>query len=126
MNAPILDPARLHALQQRLQQRARQLEAELAVAHERWREGVEGDHEDVTDLKDLATEKVQAEADAGEAERDLGELNAVRAALERIAAGRYGLCIDCGEPIAAARLDVVPEAPRCAACQQVAEQGPRR
>ncbi len=126
MNAPLLDPARLHALRQRLRDRARQLEAELEVAHERWREGIDAEPEDVTDLKDLAGGKVRAETEAGEAERDLAELHAVRAALDRIEAGRYGGCVDCGEPIAAARLDALPEAARCAACQQAAEQGPRR
>jgi RNA polymerase-binding transcription factor len=46
--------------------------------------------------------------------RQLGE---VTRALEDINAGRYGLCRDCGEPIAKARLKVMPFATRCVSCQ---------
>jgi DnaK suppressor protein len=38
-------------------------------------------------------------------------------ALEDINAGRYGICRECGEPIAKARLKVMPFATRCVACQ---------
>jgi RNA polymerase-binding transcription factor DksA len=34
-----------------------------------------------------------------------------------VANGTYGECIECGEPIPAARLEVNPTARRCAACQ---------
>lgn len=53
--------------------------------------------------------------------RDLREAQALRAvnlALERIRAGTYGICVDCGEEIPVARLRVEPEAERCVACQQ--------
>ncbi len=43
-------------------------------------------------------------------------IRAVQAALERIAAGTYGICGACGEPIAPARLRAVPEATRCVNC----------
>jgi DnaK suppressor protein len=38
-----------------------------------------------------------------------------------LAQGRYGLCIDCGCEIPAARLEAVPEAVRCVACQRLFE-----
>ena len=38
-------------------------------------------------------------------------------ALEDIKAGRYGICRECGEAIAKARLKVMPFATRCVACQ---------
>lgn len=50
------------------------------------------------------------------------ELGAVQAALDRIAAGEYGLCTDCGAPIGSARLEVVPEAAHCIGCQEAAER----
>jgi DnaK suppressor protein len=53
--------------------------------------------------------------------RESAELNQVQAALDRIAAGRYGVCIDCGTEIPAARLHATPEAERCIACQQITE-----
>jgi len=52
-----------------------------------------------------------------EVERDRGELAAVQAALQRIVDGRFGSCIECGEPIPLARLSAQPEAARCIACQ---------
>jgi DnaK suppressor protein len=36
-------------------------------------------------------------------------------------AGTYGLCIDCGTHIPAARLQVAPEAARCIPCQEKVE-----
>ena len=54
-------------------------------------------------------------------ERDNAELRGVNAALERIEAGTYGLCLDCGLEIPAARLHAAPEALRCIACQEKAE-----
>ncbi len=53
--------------------------------------------------------------------RESAELNQVQAALDRIAAGSYGVCIDCGTDIPAARLYATPEAERCIACQQITE-----
>lgn len=50
------------------------------------------------------------------------ELSAVQAALERIDDGDYGVCIDCDEPIAPARLEVEPWAERCIECQTRHEQ----
>ncbi|MEN9436652.1 MAG: hypothetical protein RIR09_1307 [Pseudomonadota bacterium] len=55
-------------------------------------------------------------------ERETAELGAIDAALARITAGTYGACTDCTRPIALARLDATPEAPRCIDCQQKAEQ----
>jgi len=45
------------------------------------------------------------------------QLAQVNRALDDIDAGRYGICRDCGEPIAKARLKVMPFATRCVACQ---------
>lgn len=54
-------------------------------------------------------------------EHETAELAAIDAALARIEAGNYGLCIDCGVDIPAARLHVAPEAPRCIVCQEKVE-----
>lgn len=40
-------------------------------------------------------------------------LNAVRAALQRIDSGEYGICVDCGREIGAKRLEAVPWTPYC-------------
>jgi len=43
-------------------------------------------------------------------------------ALERIAAGTYGVCESCGEPIGKARLQAFPRATLCVACKQREER----
>ena len=43
-------------------------------------------------------------------------------ALQRIEDGTYGVCLDCGEIIAIARLDAVPYVPYCTDCQHHREQ----
>lgn len=53
-----------------------------------------------------------------DAERATAMLKRVEDALARIAAGTYGRCIDCEEPIEERRLRAVPEAERCAADQE--------
>ncbi|MFA1544834.1 TraR/DksA family transcriptional regulator [Actinomadura chokoriensis] len=42
---------------------------------------------------------------------------AVAAALERIGAGTYGRCVDCGEAVPDGRLEARPDAARCITCQ---------
>ncbi|HEX5805403.1 MAG TPA: TraR/DksA family transcriptional regulator [Macromonas sp.] len=54
-------------------------------------------------------------------ERETAELSAIDAALERIAAGSYGQCSDCGVDIPTARLHANPTALRCLACQDKQE-----
>ena len=44
-------------------------------------------------------------------------------ALARHDDGVYGRCVDCGERIAAKRLDALPTALRCVGCQSAAERG---
>lgn len=57
----------------------------------------------------------QAMARAQQGRRDT-EARRLRAALARIAAGEYGDCEDCGEPIAQGRLRFDPAATRCISC----------
>jgi DnaK suppressor protein len=45
----------------------------------------------------------------------------IRAALDRIDRGTYGICDECGEEIPRERLVVVPAAIRCAPCQSERE-----
>jgi DnaK suppressor protein len=47
---------------------------------------------------------------------------ALEEALDRVDKGTYGICIDCGEKISEKRLAAMPEALRCARCQEEAER----
>jgi DnaK suppressor protein len=55
-------------------------------------------------------------------EHETAELGDIEAALERIEAGTYGQCTDCGVIIPPARLSAYPTAKRCVDCQTLAEQ----
>jgi DnaK suppressor protein len=55
------------------------------------------------------------------ADHRVRQLADVTRALEDINAGRYGICRECGEAIAKARLKAMPFATRCVACQTRSE-----
>jgi len=46
----------------------------------------------------------------------------LRNALDHLREGDYGTCIECGEPIAAARLRALPEVETCVRCQDQIER----
>lgn len=46
------------------------------------------------------------------------ELRQPDLAVERLRAGAYGICEDCGKEISAARLKALPSAARCTRCQE--------
>jgi len=45
------------------------------------------------------------------------QLSETEAALARIDDGTYGVCGSCGQPISPERLEILPAAPLCVACQ---------
>lgn len=49
--------------------------------------------------------------------------NRLAEALERLQEGEYGVCQECGEPIAPARLRAMPEVTTCVRCQDRLERG---
>ena len=75
---------------------------------------------DPTDTTQLIGEREMASRDLS---RNASLVRDLRAALNRVADGTYGCCIDCDEPIAARRLAAVPWAARCIACQEEVESG---
>ena len=46
----------------------------------------------------------------------LNEYRGIKAALDRIEAGTYGVCVKCGEEISSERLDLLPHTPFCKEC----------
>ena len=55
-------------------------------------------------------------------DRESNLLRNVRAALHRIDEGMYGICLHCEEDISPKRLNAVPWAPYCIACQETADR----
>ena len=117
---PSTDP--LQAVARRLQERAEQLALEIAAAEAR----ADGGAREVSDRKDEAEASLRSVVDDAGIERDLAELRAIAGARERIEAGSYGRCTDCGEPIGLDRLLAQPTAARCTACQSGAERRERQ
>jgi DnaK suppressor protein len=56
-------------------------------------------------------------------ERQSNRLREVRAALRRIDAGTFGICVGCEETINPRRLAAVPWASSCIVCQEAADRG---
>lgn len=104
-------------------------------------------HEALDEIRDAAADvasdsqpqdhEVRSHADEAEAERlddvrfaeiaiDRTRLRDIEQAEQRMACGRYGICVDCGEAIPRERLLAQPIAIRCAACQAAAEIRSRR
>ena len=74
------------------------------------------------DTDDDAAAEAQRSMDIAQLSHTTTELAEIEAALARVAGGSYGDCVDCGEPIGYARLQVQPMAVRCAPCQGKREQ----
>jgi DnaK suppressor protein len=106
----------------------KRLEQDLRVAVGRLRQvggvaaleevlGTSGEHWSYADEVDgiLASER----REIGFATRELlvERVNRIVAAIERLDAGDYGVCVECGEAIAPARLRVMPEVTTCVRCQ---------
>jgi len=116
-----LPPALLPHLRQRLARREAELLDLLRQAN-----AVVAGTDDVTDFKTLAQEAARAAVDDAQSAHAVAGLREVFAARRRMDAGRYGLCVECGDPIDPRRLEALPASPLCADCQQVHEQAARR
>ena len=114
----MLSPELKTRLEQRIADRRKQLEAEvrdkLAAARE-----VVGTNaiDQLIETGDSAVADFLADLDLAEVERDVAELRDLDGARERLGAGTYGVCIECGSEIAPARLEAYPTALRCVGCQ---------
>jgi DnaK suppressor protein len=113
-----LSQRELRDLRRRLDLRERFLTAKIAEERNRINnEGLSQLEDDVGDQVDQAFVKTSVEMERGLIDRYTAELAEIAAARERLAGDVLGLCVDCGEPIGAARLDAQPTARRCADCQ---------
>jgi RNA polymerase-binding protein DksA len=113
-----LDPAQLAGFKGLLRRRLANRREEVLQAlertdHERYRE-LAGE---VRDTGDQSLADLLVDVNLAEVDRNVAEIRAVEAALERIAGGTYGECVDCGGEIELARLQVTPTSQRCTDCQ---------
>ncbi len=113
-----LSQRELHALLERLDRREQMLIRQIAEERNRIdNEGLSQLEADVGDQVDQAFVKTSVEMERGLIDRYTAELADIAAARERLSNDMLGLCVDCGEPIGAARLQAQPTAGRCADCQ---------
>jgi DnaK suppressor protein len=74
-------------------------------------------------MADTGTETVDRQIDYTLEETDGRLLTAIDAALARIDAGTYGICVNCGAQIAPERLEAMPWATLCIDCKRKEERG---
>ena len=70
------------------------------------------------DLADQATGNNEVHIQLKLKQTDAKILQAIEEALVRIEKGTYGVCRDCGEPIAEARLNAIPWTRVCISCKE--------
>ena len=92
------------------------------VSAARAAEATHGDTE-TPDLGDRAVDAFtrQVSYELTVSERDI--VRRIDHALDRIEAGTYGACLNCDKPIQAGRLQAVPWARHCIACQELHDRG---
>jgi RNA polymerase-binding protein DksA len=74
------------------------------------------------DQADTGTKTFEREQEISLANGILERINQVERALERVAAGNYGSCEKCGNPIPVERLAAFPAATLCIPCKQLEER----
>lgn len=108
----------------------RQMRAELLARLRAQRGGTIGRAEAAAEARQHQSDdwaQADAERDLSTAleERGSAELVAIDEALQRVADGSFGLCLDCGDRIDTARLHANPTALCCVPCQAKRERAER-
>ncbi len=94
--------------------------AALSEISEDARAPVTLDQQSVGRLSRMDAMQMQAMAQAAERQRNHA-IQKAEAAIHRLDEGEYGYCLECGEKIAATRLEIDPSAPLCIRCASGAE-----
>ena len=115
-----IDKKRLEGYQKKLQTHREELIKSIARTEE---EGRVADDDPTVDLGDKAANSYTKEFLFGQNNTDRNTLQMIEQALERIQKGAYGVCEVCESELQQKRLDAVPWARHCTACQEKQEQG---
>ena len=122
-STPLVDPQECRTVdtqdaRQQLEQMLREIDSASAILEDEGAgTGSELSHAD-QHPGDVAGEFTDADNQNALLENSAGQRAQVVEALARLDAGTYGICVDCGQQIPDARLEVRPEAARCIADQQ--------
>ena len=112
-----LSDSQLRELRTMLERRQEEVGAEIQRELDESENERYADLAGVGDLEDQALADLLVDQNLADIHHYVQEYRALDAALMRMARGEYGLCIDCGGPIAVDRLYVYPAALRCIDCQ---------
>jgi RNA polymerase-binding transcription factor DksA len=81
-----------------------------------------GDGNGFADEMDVIQANERREIEFATRELLVERVRRLGAAIERLNDGEYGICVECEEPIAPARLKVMPEVETCVRCQDRLER----
>lgn len=81
---------------------------------------------DVLDQGETSEIDIQEDIELALIQMKAETLNKINEALARLEEGRYGMCFECGEEIAEARLRALPFAVRCKDCEEAREIAAQR
>lgn len=115
-----MDKRKVKAYRDRLLARRESL---FSQVHEAELSSRERDAEATQDPADMAANAYTKELLISMSANDRRLLDLIDEALERVEAGEYGACVNCGEPVQEKRLDAVPWARYCLRCQDMQERG---
>lgn len=115
-----MEKKRLDTIKKQLEQRREDLRATMTKNAQ---DGREANEESAQDIADRATNSYTKEFLFTQSANDRNLLQMVEGALVRINEGTYGECVSCGNEINPRRLEAVPWARHCIACQEKLEKG---
>ena len=107
-------------MRQRLSALKQEILAHLAQEDAEFRELWED--MDPKDLADVAAEDIDRKTLETLGVQEMRRLNLIESALARIPNGHYGMCMMCGSRIPRERLEAIPYALLCIACQSSEER----
>jgi RNA polymerase-binding transcription factor len=117
---------RYDELKAMLEERRRELTSEVQGRIRGVRaDGAEKPHE-VMDQGETSEVDIQEDIELALIQMKAETLNKINEALARLEDGRYGMCFECGDEIAEARLRALPFAVRCKDCEEAREIAAQR
>ncbi len=115
-----MEKKKVEQFKKRLESRQQELRRVVSRTEQ---DGRSADEEVAQDIADKAANSYTKEFLFHQSNNERQTLQLVENALDRIRAGTFGECISCGSDINVKRLEAVPWARYCVACQEKLEQG---
>lgn len=110
----------LDEMKKLLQEKRRELVDGVMRARQR---GNEESEAGAPDIADRASSAFQRDFSFYVSENEAKMLRLIDEALARIDNKRFGMCVNCGDPIELPRLQALPWARHCIACQELQDRG---